>query len=424
MTRPTILRTLIASGGLVALVAARSFLAPPVDSAAQAVSTVRRADFDLRVDALGVVDAVRSESFVSAMPGDKGKIVQIADDGARVEKGDLLVRFDATLLEAELRRLEGELRSREAILAYARQALEIEKSQIEKSLVHSQVEAQGAREEFARHQSYIEALEALGKRGIPVDSEIAQAKRKAEHAQLLLDEAESEFERLKKESVHRLEQAMAEVNKADSEMNNTVASRELTRDELAKTELRAAVRGFVVLDQISVGEQKRRLRVGDTVWQGQPILYIPDLSEMLVRAKVREEDLHELREGQAATIQIEAYPEVAFKGRVTGVGALALEGDSANVAGKYFRMTVAMDEHDDRLRPGMTARVDIVAARARRVLVVPTTAVFYAGDQTICYLASGASLTSRPVRVGRRGDDVVEILSGLSGGEQVSLVAP
>jgi len=424
MTRSPITSILITLAGLLLLIFVWSLFSRPVDSTARNFSAVRKSDFELRVDAIGILDAVRSEVFTSAMRGDNGKILQIAEDGTRVEKGDFLVRFDSTLLESELLRLTGELRSREAVSTYLKQAFEVEKSQVEKSLVHAEVDARTARQDFARHQAYIDDLEALGRRGIAVASEVAQAKRKAQQAQMQLEKAESDFERTKKEAVHRLAQSMAEVNKADSEAKNTLSSIGLTRGELGKTVLRASVRGFVVLTEISMGDQKRRLRVGDTVWQGQPILYIPDLSAMMVRSKVREEDLHKIREGQEATIRVEAYPEAVFKGHVTSIGALALEGASSNAAGKYFQMTVTMKGRDERLRPGMTARVAIVADRAKDVLVVPIPAIFYLGEQPVCFVAEGDKIISRPVRVGRRGDNVVEILAGLSEGERVSLVKP
>ena len=90
---------------------------------------------------------------------------------------------------------------------------------------------------------------------------------------------------------------------------------------------------------------------------------------------------------------------VVFKGRVTSIGALALEGASSNAAGKYFQMTVAMEGHDERLRPGMTARVAIIADRAKDVLVVPIPAIFYLGEQPVCFVAEGNNIISRPVRV-------------------------
>jgi HlyD family secretion protein len=422
MTRSRLRRAAAVASAGVLLMLGWSISSQPVGDAPRDASMARRADFVIRVDAMGALEAARALTFTSAMRGDKGKLLQIAEDGARVQEGDLLVAFDSTLLDSELLRLTGELRSREAVTAYVRQALEVEKSRIEKALSHAEAAAVAAQQESARHQAYIDDLLRLESRGVSVDSEVAQARRKALQARAKLDEATNDFERGKREAVHRLAQAMAEVNKAESEARNTLASIELTRAELGKATLRAPAPGFVVVHEIATGEQKRRLRVGDTVWQGQPILHLPDLSAMTVRARVREEDLHKIREGQEATIRVDAYPDAAFRGRVTSIGALALESPTA--AGKHFQMGVALEGRDERLRPGMTARVSIVADHPKDVLVVPVPAIHYAGEQTICYVIAENGITARPVRVGRRGDDVVEIIAGLAEGDRVSLARP
>jgi len=419
-----IARFSLGAAGILLLSAAWSLYSRPIDTAASAnLFAVRKGNFELRVDSVGVLDAARADVFTSGMRGDRGKILQIADDGARVEKGDVLVRFDSTSLEAERMRLAGDLRSREAVVSFARQAVEVEKSQVEKSLLHAEMEARSAAQELGRHQAYIDDLEALGRRDVPVGSELAQARRKLQQSQNQYEKAQHDFERLKKEAVHRLAQSISELNKADSEAANTRAALELTASELEKTLLRASGPGFVVLHEITVNDQRRRLRVGDTVWQGQPVLYLPDLAAMTVRTRIREEDLHKVREGHEATVRIDAYPDAAFRGVVTGIGALALEGATAT-AGKFFQMNVAIQGRDDRLRPGMTARTSIVADRARDVLVIPIPAVFYSGEQAMCFVVDGVRVSTRIVHLGRRGDDVVEVVAGLAQGERVSLVKP
>lgn len=422
MRRSRIITVSATACAIGALTAAWSLSSRPVEESGH-ITLVRRAGLELRVEAAGVLDARRATTFVSAMRGDKGKLLHLAEDGARVQPGDVLAKFDTTDIESEVQRLGGELRSRQAVNSYAGQALEVEKSQVEKALTHSATAAASARQEFARYAAYIDDLDALARRGIPVASELAQARRKADQVRTKLEGAEGEVDRVKREGVHRLAQSMAELNKAASEAANILHSLELLQTQIENSVLRAPAPGFVVVHETTVGEQKRRLRVGDTVWQGQPILYLPDLSSMIVRSKVREEDLHKIREGQAATVRVEAYPDAVFQGAVTGIGALALDSGGAT-AGKFFQMTVSLDGRDERLRPGMTARVSIVADRADNVLVVPIPAVFYAGEHAHCFVIGEKGATARHVRLGRRGDDVVEVIAGLAEGERISLAKP
>ena len=418
-------RTWLSAGALLGLalgtVALCSHRLPPQE---RQLATVRKEAFEVRVETLGVLDAARAFHVTSNLRGDRGKVAALANDGARVEKGDVVVRFDATPFEADVARLEGELRSREALVEYVRQNLEMEKSQVRKTLDNGEFDQRASQQEHARYRAYIDDLDALARKGYAVEAEIAQARRKEEQLVTLLRKAEAELGRLHREAVHKSAQAAAELNQAESEASTTRAALAAVRTELAQTEVRAPAAGFVVLHERLDGHVKRRVRTGDTVWQGQPVLYLPDLSALVVKTQVREEDLHKLRPGLAATVRVDAYPDARFDAEVATVGVLAVESIAGSKGGKHFQLDVNLRGTDARLRPGMTARVSIVSERVRDALAIPIAALHYEGADPVCYLFDGTALTARKVGVGRRGDDLVEIVSGLASGERVSLVRP
>jgi HlyD family secretion protein len=408
---------LLAAGSL----ALCSHSVPPPE---HSLEPARRASFEVRVETVGTLDAARAFHVVSGLRGDRGRIAQISEDGAQVEKGDVVVRFDATPFEADLLRLGGELRSREAMVEFARQNLEMEKSQVHKTLDNGEFDRRNTQQEDDRYRAYIDDLEALQRKGYAMGSEIAQARRKEEQLLTLMHKSESELGRLQREAVHKVAQAAAELDKAESEAATSRAALAAVREEIARAEVRAPSAGFVVLHERFDGSVKRRVRPGDTVWQGQPVLYIPDLSAMVVKTQVREEDLHKLRPGQAATVRFDAYPDARMEAEVASIGALAVEDTALAKAGKHFQLTVNMHGADPRLRPGMTARVTIVADRARDALVIPIAALHYQGGDPVCYVFDGQELAARRVTVGRRGDELVEVVAGLTAGERVSLASP
>jgi HlyD family secretion protein len=388
------------------------------------LATAQKGSFEIRLQTVGVLDASRSFQVVSALPGDKGKIIQIVDDGARVEKGDIILRFDPTPFEVDVRRFSGELRSREAVVEYAKQNLEVEKSQAEKVLNHAQFDLTTAKQEMARYLAYIGDLQGLRKNGHDVASEIGQASRKTEKVSTDLQKAEYDLARLQKEVVYKVGQATAELNKAESELATTRTALAQSQSELDKSTVRAPLSGFVVLSEIFQGNQKRKPRAGDTVWQGQAPLYLPDLSSMVVKTQVREEDLQKIRGGLAATVRVDAYPDAAFEGEVGSVGVLAIDPAGTSMVGKHFQYTVSLKSGDPRLRPGMTARVSIVASSARDVLTVPLAALFSESEGKVCFVYNGQKFIPRLVQVGRTNEDVAEILDGLKEGERVALVRP
>jgi HlyD family secretion protein len=418
-------RTAIASATLLAFVAGAvtlcSYRAP---LAAADTVNVSRASFEVRVETLGVLDAARSNQVTSTVRGDRGKLVYIIEDGASVKAGDVLARFDATPFEADVAKLTGEVRAKEAMVEFARQSLEVEKSQVKKTLDNGEFDLIAARQEHSRFLAYIEDLKGLVKKGYAVGGEVAQAQRKEEELRTKLNKAETELGRLQKEAMFSVAKAAAELNRAETEVNTARTALATAQRDLENSVLRAPASGFVVLSEIFSGPVKRRPRTGDTVWQGQPIMYLPDLSAMVVKTQVREEDLHKLRMGLPATVRVEAYPDAKFEGIVSNVGVLAVENTTQGAAGKHFQLAVEMRGGDARLRPGMTARVTIVADRANGVVSIPVGALHYDGAQPTCYVYDGHSFTPRKVTVGRRGDDLLEITAGLREGERVSLAKP
>lgn len=418
-------RTWISAGALALLalggVTLCSHRAPILD---RHVVAVARDSFEVRVDTLGVLDAARAFQVTSAVRGDRGKLIYIVEDGTAVKPGDVLVRFDATPFEADIQRLTGELRSKEAMVEFARQNLEVEKSQVKKTLDNGEYDLISAKQDHGRFEAYIDDLKALARKGYAVEGEIAQARRKEAQLRTSLQKAETELGRLAKEATYSIAKAAAELNRAESEAATSRTALATARQDLANTTIAAPTAGFVVLHEIFQGAVKRRPRTGDTVWQGQPLLYLPDLTAMVVKTQVREEDLHKLKAGQLASVRVEAYPDARFEGEVTNVGVLAVETAGAASAGKHFQLAVNLRGADPRLRPGMTARVSVSADRVRNALVVPVTALHYEGGQPTCYVFDGQAFAPRKVEVGRRSEDVLEIVGGLREGERVSLVKP
>lgn len=390
----------------------------------QHLVTVGKGSFEIRVDTVGELDAGRGFQVISQVRGDRGKIIQLVEDGARVAAGDMLLRFEPSPFEADILRLSGELESRTAVVESMRQSLEVEKSQAENTVAHAQFELKLEKQDYQRYLAYITDLEGLKKQGHRIDNEIAQAQRKSEHMFTTVQKLESDLARQEKEVVFKVAHAMADLNKAQSEANTARETLEQARHDLARTQVRAPSAGFVVLHELFQGNQKRKPRAGDTVFQGQPLLYLPDLSSMLVKSQLREEDLHKIKTGQPASVRVDAYPDASFQGEVDNIGVLAVGTAESNSVGKHFQYSVKLKGTDERLRPGMTARISVIAEQVKDALRIPVAALFQDDQRRYCYVLSGDKLEALPVKVGRSNEDWAEILEGLATGQRVSLVKP
>jgi HlyD family secretion protein len=159
------------------------------------------------------------------------------------------------------------------------------------------------------------------------------------------------------------------------------------------------------------------------VWANQPLLILPDVSKMVVEAKVRETDVHKLEKNQQVEVRVDAYPELRLHGSVTLIGTLAQE-ERERRGVKFFGVTLELKESEPRLRPGMTARVEIQVEQRPRALYVPLEAVFEREGRTLVYLPGLRGATEREVALGPSNQDFVVIEKGLRRGERVLLRDP
>jgi HlyD family secretion protein len=162
--------------------------------------------------------------------------------------------------------------------------------------------------------------------------------------------------------------------------------------------------------------------VGDQVWANQPLLILPDISRMVVETRVRETDIHKVERNQDVSVRVDAYPDLRLTGTVTLVGTLAREEKERRGA-KFFGVTIQIHESEPRLRPGMTARVEIEVEERASVVFVPLEAVFERDARHVVYPA-GRRPRPREVVLGPSNADFVVVEKGLAPGERVLLREP
>ena len=153
---------------------------------------------------------------------------------------------------------------------------------------------------------------------------------------------------------------------------------------------------------------------GMHVTAGQTLFRVADLSVVWVEADVPEQDMAIVRVGQAATVRLESLPDQPLVGKATYVYPTVDE----NTRTATVRFQFA--NRGGRLKPGMFATVEF-SGSGTRGLTVPTDAVLEAGRDQLVFVALGEGrFEPRPVKIGRRMRDEIEITDGLTEGEQVA----
>ncbi|GAB4338178.1 MAG: hypothetical protein Kow0099_12050 [Candidatus Abyssubacteria bacterium] len=435
-----------------------------------------RRSFEVSVQLVGHLEAAHSIMVSSELKGDSGKIISIVDSGTKVEKGDILIRLDRTPFEKEVdqfaqklevckanvivltQNLEWEQNQAAREVRTAQYELEVSKMELEKTekgdgpleLAQLENDMKKAQSEYLEKSGYLADLEELEKQGFSNPTETEQAKKKIteareayeiaekklnafkeyllpariEMARTKVEKARADLEQTKKSVAIRIAKASAELDRAKQELEMAEASLALAHDQLSKTEIRAPIPGLAIIREAYVRGERRRPQVGDTVWQNQPLVYLPDISEMLVNTRIREVDLHKLKKGLPAMVSVDAYPETRLKGTVQSIGVLAEEKLEAKGPEKYFQVIIAIQEEDTQLRPGMTASAKIVSDSVTDVLAIPINAIFEKENRKCCYVVYGDRYELRQLLLGTQNEDFAEVKKGLAEGEKVCLIEP
>ncbi|WP_394620347.1 efflux RND transporter periplasmic adaptor subunit [Lentzea sp. JNUCC 0626] len=144
---------------------------------------------------------------------------------------------------------------------------------------------------------------------------------------------------------------------------------------------------------------------------------VTDLKNLVVKANVSESDVSKLKADQTATVTVNAMAGTPIQAKVTTVD---LTPTTANNVVQYG-VSLALTQPPAELKPGQSASVEVTVASATGVLAVPAAAVQTVnGASSVAVLENGAE-TRKTVEIGVRGDQYVEIKSGLTAGEEVVL---
>ena len=152
---------------------------------------------------------------------------------------------------------------------------------------------------------------------------------------------------------------------------------------------------------------------GQSVTPGAQLMTIADLSTVWVTAELRESDAGSVRQGSATTVELGAFPGQMISGRVSYVYP-TLQAEARTIKAR-----IALPNPGGRIKPGMYATVRLTTPMST-TLTIPASAVIQTGDRAYVFVDLGArKLAPRDVRLGRRGGEYIEVLSGVTAGERV-----
>jgi RND family efflux transporter MFP subunit len=475
---------IILAAGLIAIVVIGVFAVRPKDNAIEAtVATVGYSEFTTRLPESGTVEKPRLETLAALVAGNIGRI--LVKPGDHVEAGQLLVQLEnpqivnalttaqATYDAAQGRALSAAqtnavlpAQNRSAVqqaqynLEQARFALsqaitdqkngvqtglgfgsstaESERVAAESALANAQTQLREQQRLFDADQDLF-ANKAISKDALDKQqAALEQAKVSADQARRNLADTQNQLRQnvgvlADRDHVQQAQAALAAAlqqageNKAgDVEAARGDAAARLSdlvfaRQQAGRLSITAPFAGTVQTVASETGDALRPLQPGDNVAAGTQLNTLAGDEGFVVRTRVDEQDIRQVRVGQVARISGEDLGTNVLPGRVIAVGAVALKSDDPSNTSRQVLTTIRLDHAPAYLRDGMTVDVDIVTTSLPHVIVLPNDAIRHDGPKPYVYVvrASDKHAVKRTIALGAKNDAQTVVTSGLSAGDRV-----
>src|SRR5262249_26384332 len=359
------------------------------------IEAVQKRDLIASVTASG---QVRPQTKVDVASDVSGKITKlVVKEGQMVKRGDLLLQIDPTQAQAAVERAEAVLASSKAQLTQSKANLDQAKKSYERSAAIKKANPQ-----------------------LMSDEQIDQLKTAVDVNEALVEAAS-----------HAVDQAIASINDAKSSLD--------------KTTIFAPMTGQITRLNVEQGETAIQ---GTLNKDAATLLTISDMSVLETRVKVDETDVARIAVGDSAQVQLDAFPDTTFIGRVTRISNSSVKGTTATTTTDQavdYEVTIQLLNAPKDTRPDVSATAKIITDSRTSVMSVPIIALTVRENQAlqqgdtavgpgkakpaqemgkkdvegVFVVGTDNKVTFRAVKVGIAGEKHFEILSGLKDGEKI-----
>jgi HlyD family secretion protein len=275
------------------------------------------------IETVSATGKIQPETEVKISPEVAGEIIELpVVDGKEIKKGDLLVKIRPDSYKAQLEQQQAAISTAESVSGQQQAAVQ------------------------KAEQDLKQAKDLYQKKLISQTEMLA--------AQTTYDSAKAMYE----SGLHSIEGAKASSSQA--------------RDQLSKTTIYSPLDGVVTVLNSKVGERV----VATNQFAGTEVMRVADLNHMQAVVDVNENDVVHVKIGDSATIAIDAYGERKFKGtveQIANTGKTTGTGTQEEVTN--FEVKIRLEDHDMRLRPGLSCTAEIQTDLVKEAVAVPIQSV-------------------------------------------------
>ncbi|MDR3686900.1 MAG: efflux RND transporter periplasmic adaptor subunit [Coriobacteriia bacterium] len=371
---------------------------------------------------------VVSQNAASVNPNISGTVTQLSVAvGQKVKKGEVLFVIDNPALDANVTQAKSSYQSAKSSVYKARQA----ETQADVSLTTGVWQAKQSVQSAQASLASAKAAYNKAKGTVPYNNfSVVSARDSLSAAQTALNTAQKNYSAACTLQEEGHSAAAASLNSAITAQSAASQNYQQAITNADQRTVTAPIDGYVTTlsvnngDQIGSGSSSSSSRSSSgsssssSSGSSSPPIVISDLSNLQAQVQIAETDRPNVKIGQKVETTFDAVPNLTITGHVSQIDAVGTTSSGVVT----YNVTVTFDVQDKRLNPGMTASASIITRVDTNVLLVPNAAVQTdsSGASYVQVLsAPGATPTNVTVTVGPAGDTNTEIISGLTGNENV-----
>lgn len=345
------------------------------------------------------------------------------EQGDRVTQGQLIARMGSDDIQTQLRQDQAVVAEAAAQLQEVQRGSRPEEiAQGEAAVAAAEAQVRDAEARLDLSQDQLERSQRLFAQGAISRTDLDTAERENRSAQASYEQAQARVRELQERLADVRNQPQPEVlAQAQARLEQAKAREQATQVRLEETLIRAPFDGVITQKFATPGAFVTPTTSASTASSATSTAIVSLARDLEVLAEVPEADIGQIQPGQAVEIEVDAFPEEIFQGRVRLIAPEAIERQNVTL----FQVRIELLTGKDRLLSNMNTSVAFIGDQLESALVVPTVAIVTQGGTTgVLVPGEKSEIRFRPVTLGPQVGNQIQILSGIAAGERVFIDLP
>ena len=330
------------------------------------------------------------------------KIIDLAQDGKNVKKGDFIIQLDASRVMSGMREEQ--------------QSLEKEMADLNNAKIDSTVTLTNMREEIKNARLDLEYNK------IDLEQSVFESEAYQRKAQMSYQKAENGIAKKRRDYLLEQNKLKTRVGRTASWVERRQQKIEKFQQAMAAARITAPEDGIVIFGKSWDGKKYSKDDDVSTYEFAPPIATLPDMSKVISEIYVKEIDISKIKVGDSVRVTFDALAQIMIKGTINTIARVGENHKDFDM--KVFKVVIHLDNTNEGLKPAMSSNNDIILANSDNVISIPLKSVFKENGTKYVYLSEKDSIRKQEIKTGFENETSVLVEEGLKEGDLVVMEPP